>query len=96
MSTYSIDLTDAIMTNIVGQNSMIGMINTNLRMAILDGPFNQKGFVDPVQMIRIQWGDSSFLSDSAIALQDVPFIPSIGDPDFDDAFITYPEFGVYC
>ena len=47
-------------------------------------------------MIRIQWGDSSFLSDSELALKDVPFIPSIGDPEFDDSFVSYPEFGVFC
>ncbi len=67
-----------------------------MKIAIL----NTKGLdqtVTPNEMTltQYQWGSASFLSNGQLMLAGAPTLNSIGDPSFDNVFVSYPEFGTY-
>lgn len=89
-------MTDTVMNQITGKNSMLNFVVVNLMSVVLSTTvWGQKSVISDFQMNQIQWGQSTFLSNSTVTLQGVPGIPSIGVPSFDNVFSTYPEYGFY-
>jgi len=95
-TSIGVGMTDTVMNQITGKNSMLNFVVVNLMSVVLSTTvWGQKVAISDFQMNQIQWGQSTFLSNSTVTLQGVTGIPSIGVPSFDNVFSTYPEYGFY-
>lgn len=96
-ATLGITLTPAIMDNIVGSDSLIGYICTNIYVTLLNNQnYGEKGLtLNNFALTQVQWGNCDILGNIQNTVATIPPVQSIGDFSLDTVFTTQPEFGVY-
>lgn len=96
-ATQGVNLTPEIMSNIVGADSMLGYISTNIYVTLLnDMSYGEKGLVlNNWRLTQVQWGSCAILGSINNTISTIPPIMSLGDFDLDSLFTTQPEYGIY-